>query len=520
MGKLNQNTKVDVIISCAGTGSRMREVNANVHKALLPFKDLPILWHIINGVPQDKRIGILIGYKAEQIMDFIDLSFPNRGFIFINVEDYESHLSGTAISLMYAREYVHESFWYLPCDGYTYETATIFACKKKSTLFTSPLESVVNPLEFTIVESKNDRLESLVYKKPYKHFKNPAIFTGIMYISGANDFFSILQSAQEREFVNCLQEGIDLVLLSGWSDLGTPDEYRWNLKKLSKYDFSKPSEITYELPNLIIKHLSVIEEVSLKRLKPSVNPNIYPTGIQAKGNFFAYTKIEGSSFYSVADTADFKELLEWLRQHLWIHEEADLYDDAVAFYREKTRSRVENIKKILPYDFNETFFISNKKEINPAEILGKIDWVYITRTTVSTQIHGDLQFDNIICTPEGEFKLIDWRTSFGSQTILGDIYYDLAKLLGGIHMDYFQIKRNNFSFQISKNRIEYNFPSVPTKLVMLKIFEEFCMAHDYDINRIKLLIGIIYLNMSPMHTRPFADLLFFHSLKLLNDWTP
>ena len=56
--------------------------------------------------------------------------------------------------------------------------------------------------------------------------------------------------------------------------------------------------------------------------------------------------------------------------------------------------------------------------------------------------HGDLQFDNIIYS-KNKFKLIDWRDSFDGRN-KGDIYYDFAKLLGGIDLNYKFIKKETF----------------------------------------------------------------------------
>ena len=40
------------------------------------------------------------------------------------------------------------------------------------------------------------------------------------------------------------------------------------------------------------------------------------------------------------------------------------------------------------------------------------------------------------------FSLIDWRSDFAGKLKYGDKYYDLAKLYGGLLMDYSKIKMN------------------------------------------------------------------------------
>ena len=117
MAKLSPNTKIDVIIAAAGSGERMRAINSEIHKALLPYKARPILWHIVNNIPETQKIGFLLGYNATQIEDFLEISFPSRGFAFIYVDDWTSEKSGTGYSLLSARGLTEESFWYLPCDG-------------------------------------------------------------------------------------------------------------------------------------------------------------------------------------------------------------------------------------------------------------------------------------------------------------------------------------------------------------------------------------------------------------------
>ena len=56
-----------------------------------------------------------------------------------------------------------------------------------------------------------------------------------------------------------------------------------------------------------------------------------------------------------------------------------------------------------------------------------------------------LQFDNIVYDQMNKkFYYIDWRESFADNTDGGGIYYDLAKLYGGLIFNYFEIKTKNF----------------------------------------------------------------------------
>ena len=81
--------------------------------------------------------------------------------------------------------------------------------------------------------------------------------------------------------------------------------------------------------------------------------------------------------------------------------------------------------------------------------------------------HGDLQFDNIILS-ENSFYFIDWRDSFGSSITYGDIYYDLAKLYGGMMVPYNLMKNeDNIGIDIYSNNVNYKY-DIPVELIEAK----------------------------------------------------
>jgi thiamine kinase-like enzyme len=166
----------------------------------------------------------------------------------------------------------------------------------------------------------------------------------------------------------------------------------------------------------------------------------------------------------------------------------------------------------LPYEWDQEYLLNRSTSVNPKETLSQLEFDSLLSDIKAVGIHGDLQFDNVIYLENGGFKLIDWRTSFGSNYVNGDIYYDLAKLLGGIEMDYSKIKKGNFTFQIMESEVSYEFPPTENHEVLRSELESFCRKEGYNWEKVCYLTGIIYINMCPLHTRPFRDLLFFHSI--------
>ena len=67
----------------------------------------------------------------------------------------------------------------------------------------------------------------------------------------------------------------------------------------------------------------------------------------------------------------------------------------------------------------------------------------------------------------GEFRILDWRQDFAGLIEYGDIYYDLAKLYGGMNLSYQAIKDNKFSFEMTSNEVFYRY-SIDSNLMEAK----------------------------------------------------
>ena len=128
-----------------------------------------------------------------------------------------------------------------------------------------------------------------------------------------------------------------------------------------------------------------------------------------------------------------------------------------------------------------------------------------------------MQFDNIIKTADS-FKFIDWRDTFGDSIEYGDAYYDLAKLYGGICMNYSYMKdEKNYSYILDGNHIEFSFRAdkVENKILQQK-FYDMVKKNGYSYNKIKTLTALIYLNMAPLHENGLDHLLFANAITLLS----
>jgi len=108
-----------------------------------------------------------------------------------------------------------------------------------------------------------------------------------------------------------------------------------------------------------------------------------------------------------------------------------------------------------------------------------------------------------------KFKLLDWRQEFGGSIEYGDIYYDFAKMYHSFLFPHPSVKNGKFYTKKLNNKVK-TFIEIPYHIELCKdVFEEWIESHDYDIWKIKILTGIVLLNMSPLHESPIDEYLYY-----------
>ena len=218
--------------------------------------------------------------------------------------------------------------------------------------------------------------------------------------------------------------------------------------------------------------------------------------------------------------------MQWLDEKVWMKQDIELEVMKKAcyeFYNKKTLKRISLFKKNNP-EYNEPKFINEKKVPFVEELLEQIPWDDIS-DGIPSLIHGDLQFQNILYNSEKEkFLLIDWRQDFAGYTEFGDLYYDLAKLYGGIKMNYDYIMKDLYEFKQTNEYVKVKLKNWENDFEYEKQLENFIKEKGLQIKKVKLLTGLIYLNMAALHHNPFNFLLMsigrqiiFDALKICDD---
>ena len=278
-------------------------------------------------------------------------------------------------------------------------------------------------------------------------------------------------------------------------------------KKMKQFIFIKKKVIKFFSNKLISKN---------RYIKSLSNQKVFPK-CKIVNNFYYYNFIEGETLYKKLDLSIFKELIKFLEKNLWKKKVINSQKFIMLcknFYLKKTLNRIDLYKKKYPnYNINK---INNKKIVPIDTLLNKINWNNII-SGIPSFIHGDLQFDNIIFNNRNSFKLIDWRHSFDNSITIGDLYYDLSKMYGGLLIDYSEIKNNNFDYKEKKGSISLNLSYKKNYKEIINCYENYILKKRYNLKKIKIMTGIIYLNMAPLHEYPFDKFLFAFGINILDE---
>lgn len=501
-----------VIIPTAGTGSRMGNYTKHLNKALLPYKEKPVIAHIIDQFPIDTHFIIPIGYLAEQVKEFCQLAYPDRHITFHEV-DWTSERAGTGYTLLQCKDLINSPFWYVTCDTYFNESVvdkvSIFDC-----YFAKQIPEKESHL-YTMFRVDNNEVKEITFKRSQPDTWRA--WTGLMYIHDWAYFFHDLESLPDnKEFIEVIQPGVKYKELDTWLDFGNPECYYTELTKSRKFDFTKRDEITYICNNRVVKWWLDNSIPEKKYRRTLANPSVFPDNCNYSGNFMSHDFFPGQTLYEFNNPVVFGELLKWLKNTVWLTVEQDITSAALDFYKNKTLKRIDQFLEKYP-NLPLVTHINGQEVKDYKYYLDKIDWDYLATITLPAVIHGDLQFDNLIISSDKEFKIIDWRHEFSDVVEYGDIYYDLAKLLGGFIINYASIKNHNFDYEIDGTEVTLSIPSIDNIDLYQKELQEFVLEQGWDYKKVQQLVPIIFWNMSPLHTAPFDMFLWYIGIRLFHE---
>jgi choline kinase/mannose-6-phosphate isomerase-like protein (cupin superfamily) len=509
-----------VLILAAGLGSRLKHHTESKNKALLPINNKAIISYIIDKFPKNYELVVAVGYKKDSLIEYCTVAHPDRKFTFVHVDKWENPNVGPGYSTLKCKQHLQKPFYIITAD-----------C-----LIDSELPSIdgnwlgVYPTSYpekysTINVDLNGNV--LDFKNKCKNGYDQA-FIGLASVFDYEIFWKELETnTTDYELVSAWFNSKKYSTLKSkelkWFDTGNLDDIQNTKSHFKDVPLSlhkNIDEITYKINHKFLKFNADVQITNNRYNRGLKLRSLVPNNLKSNNNFLSYDWADGITLYEYNSYNIYSKFLPFFKNTIdnsktWL--DSNLISK---FYVDKTNVRKKMFLDLYDDDFlNKRFNINGVEYPSMSELLDKVDFPSLSSNLLYSNFHGDLQFDNIIYnTKDDKFTYIDWRESFAGDTNGGDLYYDLGKLYGGCLLPYNLLKNAHYvNFTAGHSYIKYDYQINDSLKEFTSTYENWLTSNGYNLNKVKLITGLIYLNMSPLHDSKFNKLLWFKSIELLNE---
>ncbi|MCR4322474.1 MAG: hypothetical protein NUV61_00055 [Candidatus Azambacteria bacterium] len=509
--------KYKVLITTSGVGQRLGELTKYTNKALVRVGKKPAISYVIESYPVDTPFVVTVGYFADHVKEFLSLAYPDRNIEYVTVDKYIGTGSSLGYSMLQAKNLLQCPFIYHASD-------------------TIVTEEVPAPTENWIGVYKGDDASQyaswqVVGGKTLLFNDKGAIdfdyiHIGLVGISDYKKYWDTLEKLYQNDqndqtlndcqvLVAMLEKGevFSTKQFAEWYDIGnTSALHRTRAQIADHFDnLDKMEESIFIFADFVIKFFHDAQVVKERVARARLLGKLVPRIEGATKNFYRYTYVLGGLYSDVATPTDFTYFLTWAKKNLWIktQEISDGEFEKVchAFYLDKTKTRIQqfldanNLK-------DEEHIINGERVPTFKELLHQIDFSWLSRSR-QYQFHGDLILDNVLKTEKG-YCLVDWRHNFGGLLKGGDIYYDLAKLNHNLTVNHDIVNKNLFTVKLENgNHVMCDILRRDNLVECQRVLFDFVKKEGYDARKIRMLTGLIWLNMAPLHHYPFNLFLYY-----------
>jgi len=514
-----------------------------IPSGMIPVNGKPaISWIIDELVEQGFRAFLIsVGFKKEMIKEFISRKYSAKCDIrFIEV-DYRLAPGNSIIA---ALDHVTSN------DILIVLGDTIF--KEKISLvdnfvYTSP--DFIEPTKWCLVElDGKGNIGKLYDKTDIEGVSGLKALIGVYYLKNMSLLRNIvkkLDTSSRIEISRILElyrqfENIACIECNGWLDIGHLDKYYKAKMVLANSRYFNDLEVDHFLGSITKKSLNkekLINEIRWYTELPKEISILAPRILDYEVDDDPYIKMEYYGYPTLSELFVYgdlhikiweeiiKKLIKILR--LFLRYKGDFCsNDYSLVYIKKTLDRVKEAASE-DTDFREIFSYE-KISLNGESLLNfSALFPFIEREVRrlcddagknNCLIHGDFCFSNILFDlRSGVIRLIDPRGIWG-ESAYGDLRYDVAKLRHSVAGKYDLIINDFFSITRYGSSFEMAIHAKRAHEGVRQVLDN-CIEQYWDLNQVKLIEGLLFISMIPLHKdnkhRQLA--MYCTGLKLLNE---
>jgi len=503
-----------VLITCSGLGNRIGELTKYTNKSLVRIGEKPAISYVINSYSKDTEFIITLGYFGDQVRDFLLIAYPDRKFIFVEVDNYEGPGSSLLYSMLCAKNELNCPFTFHACDTIiekdfipepTSNWLGGYPKQDSSQYRTLNVENdIVVKLNDKGEESYDYEYVGLCGIKDYKLFWDIA---QDLYNQNKND-----TSLSDCDVVKKMlyTEIFESFILKNWLDIGNMASLKHARENISdKFEIlDKDDESIFIVDDHVIKFFYNEEICKNRVLRAEVLKGLVPDIVSSSKNFYKYRYVDGELFSKSVNIPKFKNFLNWSKEKLWEPVVVSNFKDVCKeFYITKTNKRIN--KFLTDNNINDKEQIINGVKVPSINyLMDKLDVDSLCYGN-AVRNHGDFVMENVLLNG-GDFTLIDWRQDFGGIIEYGDVYYDISKLNHNLTLDHDILHKHLYTININNDGSIISDVLRSEKSVHCqRILEEFVISNGWSWNKVEILTAIIWLNMSPLHSKDLSKFLFY-----------
>lgn len=508
-----------IIVQAGGEGTRLEHLTKNKSKAMVPVNNAPILFHLFRKYP-DKKFIIIGDYKVEELSNYLDC-FATVEFVLIHPEE-KGNISGLVEALGYLPEnsgfmliwsdlMLDTNFFVedlVPFeDGCYVGVSDNFACSWR-------YDNEANTIEKEASEpTKTSGVAGCFLFHSKKILEQQTVP-----LSGSFTQFLEQSGLPFRKF--SLKESVEVGTLEAIEEVDKSKENRCrpynHIEMLS--DRVIKTALTPEAEILIQRELVWFDQV--KRFGFRGAPEVLSlTPLTTR-------RILGDNLFLVSVPEEEKrqvigQVVEKLEQLHQLQTGSPNNFDMHTEYYTKTMARLRSISSSIPFASEPMIQINGVAceniLVNSLIFREKVgNLIQESEGVLFGLLHGDCTFTNTLMDHNHDIYFIDPRGYFGKSPLVGDVYYDWAKVYYSIEGKFDQFNIKNFDLEIGADQVKFRIQDSGWEAYTPYFLS---LIPDCDEQRLKLIHGIIWLSLASHCWEDFDSmcLAFYHGLFLLQD---